>query len=137
MIVRTLNEIAGSDREVVTRNWTSRRLLLKRDGMGFSMHDTVIRPGTETYMWYSHHVEAVYCVEGEGEVEVVETGETFPIRPGTLYALDGHDKHRLRTRTPMRMICVFSPALKGGEVHDASGAYPLLEDETPEEPAAI
>ncbi|MFQ5973354.1 MAG: ectoine synthase [Alphaproteobacteria bacterium] len=128
MIVRTLDDIAGSDREVVTKNWTSRRFLLKNDGMGFSLHDTVVKPGTETYMWYAHHVEAVYCVEGEGELEDIESGEVFPIRAGTLYALDGHEKHRLRARTPMRMVCVFNPALTGTEVHDEDGVYPLIEE---------
>lgn len=135
MIVRTLDEVAGSEREVVTPNWTSRRLLLKRDGMGFSLHDTVIKPGTETYMWYAHHVEAVYCLEGEGELEVLGTGEVHPIRAGTVYALDGNEKHRLRARTPMRMVCVFNPPLTGTEVHDENGIYPLV-DEPAQEQAA-
>lgn len=136
MIVRTLDEILGTEREVVTEKWTSRRFLLNRDGMGFSMHDTVIRPGTENRMWYAHHLEAVYCIEGEGELEDLETGEVVPIRAGTLYALDGHEKHCLRARTRMRMICVFNPALTGAEVHDESGVYPLLEDEGHAEHAA-
>lgn len=129
MIVRTLDKIAGTDREVVTENWTSRRFLLSRDGMGFSMHDTVIRPNTETRMWYAHHMEAVYCIEGQGEIEVAETGEVHPIRPGTLYALDGHEKHCLRAHTRMRMVCVFTPPLTGSEVHDEEGIYPLEEDQ--------
>jgi hypothetical protein len=27
------------------------------------------------------------------------------------------------------MICVFVPPVTGGEVHDADGAYPLLEED--------
>jgi L-ectoine synthase len=130
MIVKRLEDIAGTDHEVDAGNWTSRRFLLRRDGMGFSMHDTLIRAGTETFIWYANHLEAVYCVEGEGEVELVETGEVFPIRRGTLYALDGHEKHLLRGRTDMRMVCVFNPPLTGKEVHDTDGVYPLIE-ETP------
>jgi L-ectoine synthase len=136
MIVKRLEEIAGTDQEVDAGNWTSRRFLLRRDGMGFSMHDTLIRAGTETFIWYANHLEAVYCVEGEGEVELVETGEVFPIRPGTLYALDGHEKHLLRGRTDMRMVCVFNPPLTGKEVHDTDGVYPLVEETQVERRAA-
>jgi L-ectoine synthase len=128
VIVRELDAILGTDRDVDAENWTSRRLLLRRDGMGFSMHDTVIRAGTETRMWYANHVEAVYCIEGEGEVEVLKTGEKFRVHPGMLYALDGHEEHILRARTQLRMICVFNPPLSGMEVHDSDGVYPLLEE---------
>jgi L-ectoine synthase len=136
MIVKRLEDIAGTDQEVDAGNWTSRRFLLRRDGMGFSMHDTLIRAGTETFIWYAHHLEAVYCVEGEGEVELVESGEVFPIRAGTLYALDGHEKHLLRGRTDMRMVCVFNPPLTGKEVHDTDGVYPLIEETQVESRAA-
>jgi L-ectoine synthase len=124
MIVRSLDDIEGTERDVAAENWTSRRMLLAQDGMGFSLHDTVIRPGTETLIWYRHHLEAVYCIEGEGEVEVLETGVTYPISAGTMYALDGNEKHLLRARTQMRMVCVFNPPLNGREVHDEEGVYP-------------
>jgi L-ectoine synthase len=129
MIVRKIQDTVGSDQEVITPNWTSRRLLLKRDGMGFSMHETVIEAGTETYIWYKNHLEAVLCIEGEGEVEVLPEGKVYKIVPGTLYALDKHDKHYLRGKTRMRMICVFNPPLTGREVHDEEGVYPLVEEE--------
>ena len=128
MIVRHLEDVLGTPAEVVTPNWTSRRLLLRKDGMGFSLHDTIVRPGTETTMCYRNHLEAVYCVEGEGEVEVIPEGTLHPIRPGTLYALNRHDHHRLRARTPMRLVCVFNPPVAGTEVHGEDGAYPLVED---------
>jgi len=129
MIVRELGEILSTDREVEApnHNWVSRRLLLKSDGMGFSMHDTIIRAGTETFIWYKHHVEAVYCVEGEGEIEDLESGITHPIQNGTLYALDGHEKHNLRAFKDMRMICVFNPPITGNEVHTKEGYYPVDE----------
>jgi L-ectoine synthase len=131
MIVRSLNEIMGTEREVHAKNgnWVSRRLLLRHEKMGFSMHDTTILAGTETYIWYKNHLEAVYCVGGEGEIEDLETGQTHPIRDGVLYALDGHQRHYLRARTDMRMVCVFNPPLTGKENHDDEGAYPLMEDE--------
>lgn len=129
MIVRQLEDIVGTDRDVRGPTFHSRRLLLKKDGMGFSLHDTVLHAGSDTYIWYANHVEAVYCVEGEGEIELVGTGETFQIRPGMMYALDGHEKHHLRAKSDLRVICVFNPALTGDEVHDEQGTYPLLEDE--------
>jgi L-ectoine synthase len=45
------------------------------------------------------------------------------ITPGTLYALDKHDRHRLRVKTRMRVVCTFVPPLVGGEMHDAEGSY--------------
>lgn len=127
MIVKRLSDLAGTERSVDAGNWVSRRLLLRHEGMGFSLHDTIIRAGTETFMWYKHHVEAVYCVEGQGEVETEGDGRVYPIEPGTLYALDGHERHRLRATTDLRLICVFYPPCTGREVHDEDGAYPLLE----------
>lgn len=127
MKVLTRNNIIGSDKEIHAENgnWTSRRFLLKDDGMGFSMHETIIYAGTETHIHYKNHLEAVYCVGGKGEIEDIATGKTYPIQDGTLYALDEHDEHYLRATSNMRMICVFNPPLTGNETHDASGAYPL------------
>ncbi|MGG6314373.1 ectoine synthase [Paenibacillus macerans] len=125
MIVKHLSHIRETMDDVDTETWNSRRLLLAKDQMGFSLNDTLIKAGTETLIWYKNHVEAVYCIEGEGEIEVVG-GETYPISPGMMYALDGHEKHYLRARSQMRMICVFNPPLTGREVHDEHGTYPLL-----------
>jgi L-ectoine synthase len=124
MIVRHLTELLGTQREVSATTWTSRRLLLAADGMGFSLHDTVIHAGTETRMCYLNHLEAVYCVAGRGSIQVLATGETHPISDGTMYALNEHDEHVLRAETELRLICVFNPPLIGGEVHDERGAYP-------------
>jgi len=128
MIVRTLDEAKGGEREVSTETWISRRLPLAGDGMGFSLHDTTIRAGSEIPMCYRNHLEAVYCVAGRGSIEVKESGQRFDIEDGTVYALDQHDEHILRAETEMRMVCVFNPALVGPEVHDGTGAYPLLAD---------
>ncbi|MDI6795981.1 MAG: ectoine synthase, partial [Desulfatibacillaceae bacterium] len=130
MIVRSLFKIQNTKRDVTGKsgNWTSRRLLLKEDGMGFSLHDTIIRAGTITPIWYKNHLEAVYCIEGSGEIELVEGGEKIPIEPGVMYALNGHERHLLRAWQDMRLICVFNPALTGREDHDKDGAYPLLEE---------
>lgn len=126
MIVKHLDQIISGKDDIDTETWNSRRLLLQKDGMGFSMHDTIIKAGTETLIWYRHHLEAVYCIEGEGEIEVAGD-QTYAIRPGTLYALNDHEKHLLRAKSQMRMVCVFNPPLRGDEVHDRDGVYPPAE----------
>lgn len=128
MIVRTLDEIIDTENDVKAETWASRRFLLKKDGMGFSFHETTIYAGTETHIWYKNHLEAVYCVGGEGEIETIADGKVYPIKDGTMYALNEHDEHYLRAKTDLRLICVFNPPLTGQEVHDKDGVYPLLED---------
>ncbi|WP_020406786.1 ectoine synthase [Hahella ganghwensis] len=125
MIVRTLEEARKSDRRVSAENWESVRLSLKDDQMGFSFHITTIYANTETPIHYQNHLETVYCISGEGEVETVADGKVYPIKPGTVYILDKNDKHLLRGFTDMTMACVFNPPLNGKETHDENGVYPL------------
>lgn len=127
MIVRDLTTANDSARRIVSPdgNWESTRMLLKSDGMGFSFHITTIYAGADFRMHYQHHLEAVYCISGEGEVETLANGKRYPIQPGTLYALDQHDRHILRAFTELKMACVFNPPLNGTEVHNAEGAYEL------------
>lgn len=125
MIVRNLDAANQSDRRVVSEGWESTRLLLRSDNMGFSFHITTIYAGADLPMHYQNHLESVYCISGEGEVENLADGKVYPISPGVIYILDQHDRHRLRARTEMKMACVFNPPLHGKEVHDSSGAYPL------------
>ena len=126
MIVRRLDNLEP-DREVSGATWKSRRLLLRDDGMGFSLHDTIIHAGTTTRMHYTNHLEAVYCIAGTGTVRAHATGETFAIAPGTVYALDAHDEHTLTADSELRLVCVFNPPLAGPETHDDGGSYPVVE----------
>lgn len=132
MIVRTLQDARQTERRVASEGWESVRLALKGDGMGFSFHITTIHEGAELALWYKNHLEAVYCIEGEGEVETVADGAVYPIGPGTIYLLDQHDRHVLRCRRQMTMACVFNPPLHGKEVHDADGSYTLEGEEISE-----
>ncbi|MEX1164904.1 MAG: ectoine synthase [Nitriliruptor sp.] len=128
MIVRTRADLDGTDRVTVAGTWSSHRLLLARDGQSFSFHDTTLHAGTETQMWYRNHVEAVYCVGGTGVLEDLDEGVTYPLADGTMYCLDGNERHIVRAHTDLRMICVFDPPVTGQETHDVDGAYPLLTD---------
>lgn len=130
MIVKTLREVEDTADDVRADTWKSRRLLLAGDRVGFSFHDTIMYAGTETRMWYQHHIEAVYCIEGEGELEDLDHHTRHRIRPGTLYALNGHERHIMRPKTDMRLLCVFNPPVTGREVHDENGVYPLITTES-------
>lgn len=129
MIVRDVKDIIGTEREVEGEGWVSRRLLLRGDGMGFSFHETIIPAGVELKMWYKNHLEAVYCVSGDGSIEDLETGKVHQIHDGVIYALDKHDRHILRGgKEDMRLICAFNPPVTGRETHDADGAYDIVDD---------
>lgn len=124
-IVRT-EDLRGTDQEVISPDgWTSVRWLLAKDGMGFSFHETTFPPGLEFDMWYKHHLEAVFCYQGEGSIIDKETGEEHEIKPGTVYALDKHDRHKLKAKTEMKLVCAFNPPVTGKEIHDEDGAYVL------------
>lgn len=124
MIVRNLKDEANTSRHVISPSSESTRLLLAEDKMGFSFNVTVIKPGIEVRMRYQHHLEAVYCVSGRGSIEEERDGTVHPIEKGTLYALDRHDAHILRSEETLELICVFNPALVGTELRDDSGGYP-------------
>lgn len=127
-IVR-LQDLIGTEREVKGNGWVSRRLLLKKDAMGFSFHDTVIPAGAELPLWYKNHLEAVYCVSGNGRIKDLATGEVHEITDGTLYALDNHDRHILYGGSEdMRLVCAFNPPVTGDETHDPDGSYDLVPD---------
>ncbi len=124
MIVRSLEEITGSDRNVEGPGWKSRRLLLASDGMGFSLNDTIILQGASLTLEYRHQLEACYCIDGEGEITALSDGITHKMHPFTVYALDRNDRHTVRaTHGDMRLICIFNPALSGREVHRDDGSY--------------
>lgn len=125
MIVRNLAQARQDGRLVSAATWDSTRMLLSEDRMGFSFHITRLFAGGETRMHYQNHLESVYIISGEGELENLADGRVYPLRPGTLYVLDQHDRHVVRVREEITCACVFNPSLNGSEVHDASGAYPL------------
>ena len=129
MLVRTVRELDETDRDIKTPNWRSKRIVLAKEGVGFSVHETTLYAGTVNDFWYANHIEAVFVVEGEGELLDKETGETYQLSPGSLYLLDKHDHHQLRPRTDMRTVCVFNPPVTGREVHDENGVYPLISEE--------
>ena len=104
-------------------------MVLAKEKVGFSLHETTLRAGTHNEFWYANHIEAVYCVAGKGTLTNLETGEKHQITDGFLYLLDGHEKHQVDVEEEMRMVCVFNPPVTGREVHDEDGVYPLIVEE--------
>lgn len=124
MIIRKYKAARATERRVDSQGWESVRLLLKDDGMGFSFHITTMYAGEELTMHYRNHLEAVFVIRGEGEIEDLATGEIHELKSGTLYALNANDRHVVRPRTDLVTACVFNPPVTGREVHDETGAYP-------------
>jgi len=125
MIVRTLSDCETGKRCVRAETWKSVRMLLADDNMGFSFHITTIYANTTTHMHYKHHLEAVYCISGSGEVHALDSDRIWQIRPGTLYALNQNDRHVLTAHgEDLVLACVFNPPVTGQEVHGEDGAYP-------------
>ncbi|MER9477279.1 ectoine synthase [Mesorhizobium sp. M0520] len=119
MIVRKLDEIERTERDVAWGNGRSRRFLIKADGVPYSLTDTIVKAGTSSFLQYRNHVETCYCIAGKGRIRDDITGEEYPIVSGTMYALDKNDAHHLiADEEDLRLICVFLPPLKGDEVHD-------------------
>lgn len=128
MIVRDFNELKETDRAVSDADWTSVRMLLADDGMGFSFHITTLKAGSEHTFHYKHHFESVYCISGRGAITDHATGETHAIKPGVMYGLNLHDKHTLRAEEELVMACCFNPPVTGTEVHREDGSYAPAED---------
>ena len=130
MIVRDFNQIVKDekDRVVSDSHWTSVRMLLASDNMGFSFHITTLEAGSEHTFQYKHHFESVYCMSGRGSITDLGTGETHEIRPGVMYALNLHDRHTLRAEEELVMACCFNPPVTGTEVHREDGSYAPVEE---------
>ncbi len=120
MITRSLDEVIGSERDIDWGNGRSRRFLIEEDKMGYSVTETIINAGSTSLLEYKNHMEACYCISGEGEVVTFDDNKVHPIKPGTIYALDKNDKHYLTAHSEMKLVCVFMPALTGKESHNLS-----------------
>ena len=130
MIVRDFDDLTKNEphRVVSAEKWTSVRMLLAEDNMNFSFHITFLEAGSEHTFHYKNHFESVYCMKGTGSITDLATGKTYPIKPGTMYALNEHDKHTLRADEELVMACCFNPPVTGKEVHREDGSYAAPEE---------
>ena len=100
------------------------RVLLKEDNIGFSVSDVNLAAGQKNVLWYKHHWEANYILEGTGEVTDLTTEESWPMEPGMLYIVGPKDRHSMHAHTDLHLISIFNPPIVGDEDHDEEGTIP-------------
>ena len=125
MKVIDLNDVILSGRAVECPNggFMSYRYAVESDGMGFSLHKTMIPRGEEQHWHYKNHLEACFCVSGKGILTNLSENVVYYINPDTCYLLDRHDDHLFQAITDTVLISVLNPPVKGREVHREDGSY--------------
>lgn len=126
MYVKTLQQLraAGREKTVAGGSATTVRFLTQADGLGFTMSDVRLKAGARNVLWYKHHWEANYILEGRGEVTDLTTGMSWPLEPGVMYIVGPADRHSMHAVTDLHLISIFNPPLHGDEQHDADGTLP-------------
>lgn len=115
MLIRHLDEISGTERDVYGPGWRSRRLVVADDGLLYSFHVTILDAGARLQFEYLDHRETVFCVEGEGTIEDLSAGRTERMSPGSIYSAGTGEPHVITAESVMRLVCVFDPPLSGTE----------------------
>lgn len=125
-LIRRVAETVGTGRDVFWGNGQSRRLLVRDDGFGFALCQTLGNANTDSPLQYRHHFESCYYVSGSGEY-VWESG-SHPIDTNgagaTVFIMNRNDAHRMVVRDPSVCLSVFSPPIEGHEAHDFTGKSP-------------
>ena len=124
MFVKSVAEMRAAGREKVVAGGSARtaRMLLAEDRVGFALCDVNLAAGNRNVLWYKHHWEANYILEGEGDVTDLTSGEIWPLEAGTMYCVGPDDRHSMHAVTDLHLLSVFCPAIQGDEMHDADGA---------------
>jgi hypothetical protein len=52
MYYTSVEDVIGTDRDASGSGWRSRRLMLAKDGLPFSVHETTVAAGTELHLCY-------------------------------------------------------------------------------------
>lgn len=125
MKIARINQLIDTDRDVDGKGFKSIRPILEKDGMGFSMHKTIIPKGGPHHWHYKYHLEACYCIKGRAILKDLESGESHIITPDVIYILDHHDNHTFEAIEDTVLISVFNPPIKGNETHKKDGSYAI------------
>ncbi len=131
MLIRSFQSVEAAGKAVPISHGKSSaiRVLLKSDGLGFSLSEARCGPGNSSDLWYKNHWEANYVRAGKGVLTDRTSGETWELSPGTLYCVGPGDKHRVsNSEDPLRIVSVFNPPIEGLETHDQDGAFPATGD---------
>lgn len=122
MKVKNVNALP-EDRKVNFTGGISLRPIIESDNMGFGLCKTLIPKGGPHHWHYQNHLEACYCIKGEGIITNLKTKEAFLIIPDMVYILDDHDDHTFEALEDTVLISIFNPPLVGDESHDKNGVY--------------
>jgi len=128
MKVKQIKDLIGTDSEVPFDNGNnvSIRPVLAKDGLGFSVHKTIIPKGGPYHWHYTHHLEACYCIQGKGVLKDLKTKVEYNITPDTIYLLDNHDDHTFEALEDVVLISIFNPPVTGKEIHREDGSYDIV-----------
>ena len=118
MIIRSVNDVIGTERDVQGNGWKSRRIVLAKDGLNYSIHETIIDANATLRFTYKHHRETVYCIEGTATLTDVSAGTKTELSHGSLYSAGIDEEHIVQTNTRVKFLCIFEPALTGREEAD-------------------
>ena len=127
MLIRSFQKAEADGRVVPISHGksTAVRVLMKDDGLGFSLSEARCGAGNKSKLWYKNHWEANYIRAGKGSLINTLSGESWPLHPGVLYCVGPNDQHSVvNSEDPLRIISIFNPPITGIESHDADGAYP-------------
>ena len=117
LLVKSLREVVGSDRNVSFEGGYSRRFLAAPDGYNISFHNTLLHASFNAHLQYPHNVEANYFIKGYGEYSW-ENGQQhidFEKHHGTMLLVE-YDAHEVKIGAQDSIgICLFFPPLKGTE----------------------
>ena len=128
MLVRSFNDVEKSGRVIPISHGksTAVRVLLKSDGLGFSLSEARCGAGNSSDLWYKNHWEANYVRQGQGTLVNRRSGQSWPLQPGVLYCVGPNDQHSVvNTEDPLRIVSVFNPPIEGEETHDEAALSPL------------
>ena len=119
LLMKTLDDVICSDRNVFFERGYSRRFLASPDGYNVSVHNTLAFANYETNLHFLHNVEGAYIVKGQGEYVWNNGKERHEYNSekheGTLILLQ-HDAFIVKVGAhDVIAICVFFPPLKGSE----------------------
>jgi L-ectoine synthase len=118
-----VNNLTGTDKDVLFTGGNSLRAVLMADNLGFAVMKTVIPKGGPYFWHYNRHKEVCYCISGKGVLTDYWSGEQFIIKPDVMYIQDKNEEHTFEALEDTVLISIFNPPLIGNEKHDANGNY--------------
>jgi L-ectoine synthase len=127
MLIRSMREVEAAGKLIVINHGEASacRVLLKADGVGFSVSEARMKTGAIANLWYKNHWEANYVRSGTAMLEDIVGGRSWTLKAGDLYLVGPADRHRMTalSKEVFRVVSVFNPPIAGNETHDADNSY--------------